>query len=119
MTRRNNQPQELRWQQKERRNAVPGIEIAVAQIRQKTAEGGNSAKHETPPSTRFGLSQRKLHQPQIQPANGNQRATERHAVVKHKMNNATLVDAAKLLLVHPEEPNVMREKMSCCRQEQR
>src|SRR5947207_8915488 len=95
------------------------IQIAVAKISQKSTEAGDSAHDEDPPGPRFTLSQRKLHQPKIEPAHGDQRAAERDPVVEHKMDDAALVDAAELLLIHAEKANVMRQEMPRRRQEQR
>src|SRR6185369_11112707 len=102
-----------------RRRAVPGIEIAVAEVGEETEEAAASADHERPPCPRPALAQRKLREPEIHDPGGDHYAAERDAVMHHEVEDAAALHVAELVRRHAEKGDVLRKKPAARRLEDR
>src|SRR5688500_15221063 len=91
------QPDEKAGEQNESCQAMPGIEVTVAEIGEEAAEAGDSAGEQCPPCPGLVLEQRKLGEPEIEDGDGDEGAAEADAVVKHEMDDAAFIDRAKIL----------------------
>src|SRR5579862_72411 len=98
---------------------MPGVQIAVAEIRQEAEEAGPAAQRKEPPSPGFPGFQREGSQPKVKDPRRNQRSAESHPVVEHEMDDAASLKRAQLLGGHPQELDVVREEMSAQGEEER
>jgi len=116
---RAHEPPDERRQQRERRDAVPRVEIAVAEVREETEEARGPAHCDRPPRPRLAAPHRKLEQPEPDHAERDQHAAERHAVVHHEMHDPAALHRTELLRRHAEVRRIVRQEMPGRRLEQR
>lgn|SRR5882724_3152882 len=103
-------------QQKQCRHPMPGIQIPITQIREKTPEPGKPAQDKKPPCPCLAITKRKFRHPQVKRTDGDQRASKRNAIMEHKVNNSTLVHRTERLGCHAKKPDVVWQKASSCRE---
>ena len=97
---------------------MPGVEVAVAKVRQEAAEADEAAGDERPPGPGLAFIQREGREPEIENADGGDGAAERDAVVDHEMHDPAFVDAAESIGRHAEVGDVVRQEVLCGRQEE-
>src|SRR5713226_4994239 len=91
---------------------MPGVEIAVADVRKKTRESTHAADSKRPPCPRLAVAQRKFREPDVQQPQRDQYSAECHSVMKHEMHDPALMDGAQLPGIHPQVGHVVRQKMA-------
>ena len=94
------------------------VEVAIAQVREEAAEADRPGHDEEPPGPGLPLPKRERRQPQVQQADGYQRAAEGNPVVDHEVDDAAAIQGTQLASGDAQEQLVVRQELARCCQEQ-
>jgi hypothetical protein len=106
-------------QQQHGPKAMPGVQVAVAEVGQEAGEPGGAADRKQPPGPGLPLAEREQHQVGVQDANREQRTAERGPVVDHELHDPAARDRAQVGGGHAEIGDVVGEELAACGQEDR